>query len=80
MVFLNGSKYSKKKFKLLYEKWLVKVATSFMNKKIKVYSKELAVKPQEIKLKNLRSRWGSTTKDGAIHLSVDLQKAPNDIT
>jgi predicted metal-dependent hydrolase len=79
LVFLNGSKYSKKKIKLLYEKWLVKAATLFLDKKVKLYSKELAVEAQEIKLKNLRSRWGSATKDGSIHLSVDLLKAPDDV-
>jgi predicted metal-dependent hydrolase len=78
-VFLDGSKYSKKKINLLYEKWLVKAATSFVDKKIKLYSKELVVKPQQIKLKNLKTRWGSATKDGAIHFSVDLLKAPTDV-
>jgi predicted metal-dependent hydrolase len=79
LVFLDGSINSKKKIKLLYEKWSVKAATSSIEKKIKLYSKELAVRPQEIKLKNLRTRWGSATKDGAIHLSVDLLKGPNDV-
>jgi predicted metal-dependent hydrolase len=79
LVFLNGSKYSKKKIRLLFEKWIVKAATSFVGKKIKLYSKELGVKPKGIKLKNLRSRWGSTTIDGAIHLSLDLLKAPTDV-
>jgi predicted metal-dependent hydrolase len=79
LAFVNRSKHSKKKIKLLYEKWLVKAATSFMDKKIKLLSQELSVKPQEVKLKNLRSRWGSATIGGAIHLSLHLLKAPTDV-
>jgi len=29
--------------------------------------------------KKLRNTWGSTTTDGAIHLSINLLKAPDDI-
>ena len=79
IVYINGFKSSKKKIKSLYEKWLVEATTPFIERKIELYSKELEVTPHRLKLKKLRSRWGSTTTDGAIHLSIDLLKAPNDI-
>src|SRR5947208_12493174 len=71
LVYINGFKSSKKKIKSLYEKWLVEATTPFIERKIELYSKELEVTPHRLKLKKLRSRWGSTTTDGAIHLSID---------
>jgi predicted metal-dependent hydrolase len=79
LVYLNGFKSSKKKIKSLYEKWLIEVTMPFIERKIESYSQELRVTPQMFKIKKLRSRWGSTTIDGAIHLSIDLLKAPNDV-
>jgi predicted metal-dependent hydrolase len=79
LVHFNGFKPSKKKIKGLYEKWLVKATIPFIKRRIELYSKALEVKPQKFKLKKLRSRWGSTTIDGAVHLSIDLLKAPDDI-
>ncbi|MDQ6866625.1 MAG: M48 family metallopeptidase [Thermoproteota archaeon] len=78
LIYIN-SKSSKKKVRNLYEKWLTETAQSFLDKKIKQYSKELQVESHQIKLKNLRSRWGSVTKDGTINLNVDLLKAPTDV-
>ncbi|NAL78265.1 M48 family metallopeptidase, partial [Nitrososphaera sp. AFS] len=79
LVHINKFKYSKKRIKLLYEEWLVNVAIPFIERRMELYSKELGVTPQKFKLKMLRSRWGSITIDGAIHLSIDLLKAPYDI-
>ena len=79
LIFMNGSKHSRKKIKLLYERWLNDAAQSFLDKKIKKYSKELKVKPKGIILKSLKDRWGSATKDGVINLSLNLLKAPTDI-
>ena len=67
LVYNDRFKPSKKKIKLLYEKWLVKATIRFIKRRIELYSKELAVTPQKFKLKKLRSRWGSTTTEGAIH-------------
>jgi predicted metal-dependent hydrolase len=77
-IYIQG-KSSKKKARLLYEEWLTETAQSFLDKKIKEYSKELSVEPNQIKLKNLRSRWGSATKDGVINLSLNLLKAPTGV-
>jgi predicted metal-dependent hydrolase len=79
LVHINGFKSSKKKIKSLYEKWLVQATMPSIERKIELYSKELEVTPQRLKLKKLRSRWGSTTVDRAIHLNTDLLKAPNEI-
>lgn len=48
-------------------------------KKNRIILKRTRGSTQKFKLKKLRSRWGSTTIDGAVHLSIDLLKAPNDI-
>ncbi|MFZ0515138.1 MAG: SprT family zinc-dependent metalloprotease [Candidatus Nitrosopolaris sp.] len=79
LIFMNGSKHSRKKIKLLYERWLSDAAQYFLDKKIKKYSKELKVEPRGIILKSLKDRWGSATKDGVINLSLNLLKAPTDI-
>ncbi|MGB8937435.1 MAG: SprT family zinc-dependent metalloprotease [Candidatus Nitrosopolaris sp.] len=79
LIFTNGSKHSKKKIKLLYERWLSDATQYFLDKKIKKYSKELRVEPKGIILKRLKDRWGSATKDGVINLSLNLLKAPTDI-
>jgi predicted metal-dependent hydrolase len=79
LIFVESSKHLKNKIKLLYRKWLTETAQSYLDKKIKLYSKELQVESGQIKLKNLRSRWGSVTKSGTINLSIDLLKAPTDV-
>jgi predicted metal-dependent hydrolase len=79
LVHINGITPSKKKIKSLYEKWLVEGTMPFIERKIEFYSKELGVAPQKFKLKKFRGRWGSITIDGAVHLNIDLLKAPNDI-
>lgn len=78
LIYIKG-KSSKKKVRLLYEKWLTETAQSFLDKKNEEYTTELSVESHQIKLKNLRSRWGSLTKDGTINLSIDLLKAPTDV-
>jgi predicted metal-dependent hydrolase len=79
LVFVNNSKHLKKKIKSLYGKWLIETAQSYLDERIKLYSKELAVESDQVKLKDLRSRWGSVTKDGTVNLSIDLLKAPTDV-
>jgi predicted metal-dependent hydrolase len=54
-------------------------AHTFFKKRIKKYSKELRVEPSQILIKNLRNRWGSTTKDNVINLNVNLLKTPSDV-
>ncbi|WP_100182685.1 M48 family metallopeptidase [Candidatus Nitrosotenuis aquarius] len=56
-----------------------KYSKSFIRGRIRHYSGKLQVTPQKIVFKKLRGRWGSTTKDNAINLSVDLLKAPKPV-
>ena len=79
LAYINGSKPSKKIVELIYQKWLIEEAQPYLDKKLKQYSMELAIKSCKIRLKVLRSRWGSVTKYGTINLSIDLLKAPTDV-
>jgi predicted metal-dependent hydrolase len=56
-----------------------KYTKSFVQGRIRHYSNQLQVTPQKIIFKKLRGRWGSTTKDNTINLSVDLLKAPKPV-
>jgi predicted metal-dependent hydrolase len=56
-----------------------KYSKSFIRGRIRHYSDQLQVTPQKIVFKKLRGRWGSTTKDNTINLSVDLLKAPKSV-
>jgi hypothetical protein len=40
LIYVNGSGHSKKKIKLLYEKWLAETTQSFVDNKIKLHSEE----------------------------------------
>lgn len=52
---------------------------SFVLSRIKHYSVVLQVKPQKVVFKKLRTRWGSTTKNGIINLGVNLLHAPRSV-
>jgi predicted metal-dependent hydrolase len=78
-VSLNDPDHSKKKIKLLYERWLETAAEDFVLKKIELYSRQLGVTTKDIKFRNLRGRWGSATKHGVVTLNTNLFKAPPDI-
>jgi len=41
--------------------------------------KKIGARVKRITIKNLRNRWGSHTKSGAIHLNLNLIKAPEDV-
>ncbi len=56
-----------------------KHSTSFLLKRIAHFRNKIGVFPQRIVLKKLKSRWGSTTKDGVINLNSNLLKAPTDV-
>jgi predicted metal-dependent hydrolase len=46
---------------------------------VRKHSKKLGVRAKGVAIKNLRNRWGSLTKSGAINLNLNLVKAPEDI-
>lgn len=65
--------------KKIYEKWLFVTSLAIFNPHIEKYSILLNVKPKKILVKNLKSRWGSTTHKGIINLNVNLVKAPIEV-
>lgn len=48
-------------------------------RRVHYYASKLGVIPHNIVVKNLKSRWGSATKDNVINLNVDLLKAPRKV-
>lgn len=79
LISLVNSKPSKRNIESLYEEWLIRKAHAFFKKKVKWYSKKLEVQPSQIIVKDLKNRWGSTTKDNVINLNVNLLKTPSDV-
>ena len=80
LVYLDNFKSSNIRIKSLYEEWLRQKAYLLFEEKVKHYSTLLAVEePNQIKIKNLKSRWGSTTKDNIINLDMNLLKASEDV-
>jgi predicted metal-dependent hydrolase len=65
--------------KSLYEKWLAREAIDLFKRKVLEFSKMVKVHPNKIIIKNLRNRWGSVSKEGALNLNVNLLKAPNEV-
>src|SRR6476620_7889525 len=69
----------KNRVKIIYEKWLFSISPTIFNVFIEKYSVLLNVSPRKILIKNLKSRWGSTTFKGTINLNVHLIKAPIEV-
>ncbi len=69
----------KKKVKTIYEEWLFGISTTIFNQYIEKYSNLLNIRPKKILIKNLKSRWGSTTFKETINLNVNLIKAPLEV-
>ena len=67
---------SEKKIKKTYFDWLSLKYTPYVEKKIKLFSKILNVKPNGFQIKDLKSKWGSATVSGHIHLNLHLLKTP----
>jgi len=79
VVFLKGSKASRKAIKNLYEDWLKIKAEKLFQIKIKKFSKKTRLTPKKMVIKNLKNRWGSATKEGVINLNQNLMKAPEHV-
>jgi predicted metal-dependent hydrolase len=65
--------------KKTYEKWLFSLSPRIFHPLVERYSSTLKAKPKKILIKDLRSRWGSTTPKETINLNVHLMKAPVEV-
>lgn len=64
----------------LYEGWLEGIAYEILKKRAEIYAERVGVNVYEISIKNnLRSRWASLTRKGAINFNMHLIKAPQDV-
>ena len=79
IVGIKSAKVFNSTLKKLYENWIAEKAQDIFEDKVRKYSKKLGVGAQVVAIKNLRNRWGSLTKSGAINLNLNLVKAPEDI-
>jgi predicted metal-dependent hydrolase len=79
IVGVKSAKVSNNTLKKLYENWITEKAQDIFEDKVRKYSKKLGVRVKGVAIKNLRNRWGSLTKSGAINLNLNLVKAHEDI-
>ena len=79
IVGVKSAKVSNNTLKKLYENWITEKAQDIFEDKVRKYSKKLGVRAKGVAIKNLRNRWGSLTKSGAINLNLNLVKAHEDI-
>jgi predicted metal-dependent hydrolase len=79
IIEIKSAKAPPAKIKKIYEKWLIEKAKSVFKRKVDEYSEKLGINIERIVIKNLKNRWGSMTKEGAINLNVNLLKAPEDV-
>src|SRR5215204_902030 len=79
IVGVKSAKVSNNTLKKLYENWITEKAQDIFEDKVRKYSKKLGVRVKGVAIKNLRNRWRSLTKSGAINLNLNLVKAHEDI-
>jgi predicted metal-dependent hydrolase len=79
IVGVKSAKVSNNTLKKVYENWITEKAQDIFEEKVRMHSKKLGVRAKGVAIKNLRNRWGSLTKSGAINLNLNLVKAPEDI-
>ena len=79
MVQIKSAKLSSRVLKGLYENWLIEKAQDVFEDKVEKYSKKIGIRVKGIAIKNLKNRWGSLTKSGAINLNLNLVKAPEEV-
>lgn len=64
----------------LYREWLNENAYPILWAKVQSIAKKVGVNVQKISIKkNLKSRWGSVTKNNTINFNIHLIKAPEDV-
>ncbi len=75
-VFTTSKSITCIRIKKMYHDWLLLKYSPYIEKRIKFFSEMLDVTPREFRIKNLKSKWGSTTVLNIIHLNLHLLKVP----
>jgi len=75
----NNLNVKDNRIKFLYEDWLYRQTKKVFEEKIGHFSKVLNVNPKKVRIKNLKNRWGSLTKNKIINLNLNLMKAPEHV-
>lgn len=70
------SKSNQLKAEALFKKWYIQQAEQKILPKVKMYAQNLGVKYKEVKILNLKYRWGSCTPKDNINFNWRLIKAP----
>lgn len=70
------SEHSKKRIQKIYENWLLEKASKYLTNRTKKLAQKTGIKPSQVIVKSLRSRWGSATDEGIINLNSKLLKSP----
>lgn len=78
-LFTKSKSLPKKKIKKMYFDWLLQKHTQYVEKKINYFAKILNVQPQGFQIKDMKTKWGSVTISGHIHLNSHLLKTPRKI-
>jgi len=75
-IYVKSKSITEKKIKKMYHDWLLQKYTPYVKKKINHFVEILHVKPKEFQIRDLKSKWGSATVSGHIHLNLHLLKTP----
>ncbi|NWJ56967.1 M48 family metallopeptidase [Marine Group I thaumarchaeote] len=75
-IFTKSKSLSITRIKKMYDTWLLAKYLSYVEKKIKHFSKLLNVNPTGYQIRIMKSKWGSATVSDNIHLNLHLLKAP----
>lgn len=75
-ICIKSKSITERKITQVYHDWLLEKYSPYVKKKIDYFSKILNVKPEGFQIRNLKSKWGSATVSGNIHLNLHLLKTP----
>ena len=64
---------------VILKKWLLQQAISILSEKTKYWSTQMDVSPNQIKLKDQKTRWGSCSSKGNINYNWRIIMAPENI-
>lgn len=79
VISLKSKKNTTRTIKKLYENWMICKSQKILQKRLAKFAKKLGVKPRKLVIKDLKTRWGSSTEQGIVTLNLHLLKAPKEI-